>query len=756
MTIEASLNKIDRYLKSKSSNPLIIDVQNAYDLDAILTKFNVGGNNFVDISTFCNADELPKLEDLLHKFQESTDNLFITGFTSLYKLLGFEELQSALNTILHLSLVGHLVILSFQSKKYLEFADPRLQRSISVVEGSTSAIPKLFFWSSALPKNDKTIYLSGISHIGGAIEQGTLDSIHISTKKIKASFPNAVYPIREIASAFDAVAASDPALNILNAGYGTEEQWLYLLSLILKNTSLTSLFNNEFGSCDNLHLSVANYKNYEPMKKWLYFIGLKIFGAKNHYYLDAVIKVANTEKELVRHVYRQIMEVEFNSERFNDIYNQRKDLLNALDNPIEDVIDYCKIIRQKESHAIYYLTDTTIQEKNLIFELISKYGNTFSDEVLLVTLKQIYPDLHLYLSKCEYNIPLLDQYFNMYKFSKVRNQIQNELGLLVNEQATARDFNRILEHRATMMEKINKTKTEAYFVDALGVEYLSYIVGKCKEKGLFVNTTLCKSNLPTITSANKEFLEDFNLLNVPVKSIKELDELKHHGANEYDYTKTKLPIHLVRELEIIDQIIDNIYYSLLQNEFEKCVIVSDHGASRLAVIKESENIWEMSLKGEHSGRCCKKDELDIKSEFAVDTDEYWVLANYDRFKGSRKSNVEVHGGATLEEVVVPIIEIIKAPQNIEVILVDKNVIVGFKKNAVLKVFISEPIPNIKLNVGGEIFEAEKCDDNIYEFEMPSIKRAKTYSATVYSGENVIAEQLHFDVKKDSFKEKDIL
>ena len=33
------------------------------------------------------------------------------------------------------------------------------------------------------------------------------------------------------------------------------------------------------------------------------------------------------------------------------------------------------------------------------------------------------------------------------------------------------------------------------------------------------------------------------------------------------------------------------------------------------------------------------------------------LPNYDRFKGSRKANVEVHGGATLEEVTVPIIEI---------------------------------------------------------------------------------------------------
>ncbi len=40
--------------------------------------------------------------------------------------------------------------------------------------------------------------------------------------------------------------------------------------------------------------------------------------------------------------------------------------------------------------------------------------------------------------------------------------------------------------------------------------------------------------------------------------------------------------------------------------------------------------------------------------------------HYDRFKGSRKANVEVHGGATLEEITVPIIEITYNPGKVEV------------------------------------------------------------------------------------------
>ncbi|MEI3158007.1 MAG: hypothetical protein V8T08_00050, partial [Monoglobus pectinilyticus] len=72
-------------------------------------------------------------------------------------------------------------------------------------------------------------------------------------------------------------------------------------------------------------------------------------------------------------------------------------------------------------------------------------------------------------------------------------------------------------------------------------------------------------------------------------------------------------------------------------------------------------------------------DADVKSEFATEEDGFWVIANYDRFKGGRKANVEVHGGATLEEVVVPIIEITKFAEDIEVSIIEKVITVSFRK-----------------------------------------------------------------------------
>ena len=70
-------------------------------------------------------------------------------------------------------------------------------------------------------------------------------------------------------------------------------------------------------------------------------------------------------------------------------------------------------------------------------------------------------------------------------------------------------------------------------------------------------------------------------------------------------------------------------------------MIADHGASRLAVINESETSVEVAEKGMHSGRCCPKADISEKPDSATEENGFWCLANYDRFKGGRKANVEV-------------------------------------------------------------------------------------------------------------------
>ena len=62
------------------------------------------------------------------------------------------------------------------------------------------------------------------------------------------------------------------------------------------------------------------------------------------------------------------------------------------------------------------------------------------------------------------------------------------------------------------------------------------------------------------------------------------------------------------------------------------MIVSDHGASRLAVLHRKEEKYDTDTTGEHSGRCCKLFQpYDLP--FAAEENGYLILADYGRFQG---------------------------------------------------------------------------------------------------------------------------
>jgi hypothetical protein len=73
-----------------------------------------------------------------------------------------------------------------------------------------------------------------------------------------------------------------------------------------------------------------------------------------------------------------------------------------------------------------------------------------------------------------------------------------------------------------------------------------------------------------------------------------LDELKHH-SQIVDYRKCKEPVHLFRELTIIEENLQYIRTELQREAFQRAVIVSEHGASRLAVIYEHESASPIQL-----------------------------------------------------------------------------------------------------------------------------------------------------------------
>ena len=254
--------------------------------------------------------------------------------------------------------------------------------------------------------------------------------------------------------------------------------------------------------------------------------------------------------------------------------------------------------------------------------------------------------------------------------------------------------------------------------------------------------------LPSITVKNKEFLQYFPDGNW--NKIDDLDEVKHH-SQIYDYQKCEYPLHLFEELDIIDEQLRMIQSMLVRGTLEKALIVADHGSSRLAVRygHEITAMIELEESGEHSGRCCPS-ETDPELPYAAYEDGFSVLANYERFKGGRRANVEVHGGATLEEVVVPIITLTKRPENIEFCFVNPVIALKPRSTPELILYSNVPLNKPRLCIDGEFYDGVFLSDKQHaRFEIPKIKRKGIYSADVYDGDKNMSVSLEFRAQKQT-------
>lgn len=232
--------------------------------------------------------------------------------------------------------------------------------------------------------------------------------------------------------------------------------------------------------------------------------------------------------------------------------------------------------------------------------------------------------------------------------------------------------------------------------------------------------------------------------------------MKHKDDGGYNFTSNQLPIHLVKELEIIEAMMEKAGTKLKGGSCQNFLIVSDHGASRLAVLRKKEEKYETDTKGEHSGRCCKLfSSYDLP--FAAEENGYLSLADYGRFKGSRAANVEVHGGATLEEVVVPIIVLQQKNKTIVAKLEggDDPILFDRRNGIEVKLFINHTSTReVSVRLKDAFYPAKRIRDNHYLVKLSDIRRAGDHFIDVYMGDDLITKQLLLKVQARSGKIND--
>ena len=193
MDLAECKKKIDRFLSKDNVQPLIVDVQNHKDWNDLMVHYNVGTNIVIKVSDYCKKDEFPQIDRLFHDLETMGGTSFVTGLTSFLKLRGEQELRKVISEILSMTTAGHVVVVTYQCHRYMDFKDPRLQMRIAVLEGEEQTTPEIYLSAPGLSlKGVPTI--NGIDSLSVSVESTSADKLIVFTSKEKADYPKRMMP----------------------------------------------------------------------------------------------------------------------------------------------------------------------------------------------------------------------------------------------------------------------------------------------------------------------------------------------------------------------------------------------------------------------------------------------------------------------------------------------------------------------------------------------------------------------------------
>lgn len=761
-TMDQCFDRIEAYCQKEiTGHPLLVNTENAHDFQCLVKRMQLDGNKTcVFVHDYCGKG-LPQI-DALFRDVKKKGCFVVIGLSSYVMLLGKKRAEELMARLQELSVAGHVIVLLSHMKEIRLSRmqqDQHLSYRVLLLEGDPTPLPSIYL---ASPEENSfgQLVLPNIQALLEKLEQydpvGGETSFAVRTSLHKEVFGESMYSIRSSKGIYKELLRAFPVLKgDLEESWGTKEDWERFAQEWKECLSWGALAEKHFGI--DAHFSAILEREYEQAdtyETWLYWLILKVEGASEDAYLSYALGKSQHWQDLWEHIFLSLSSLSFQMREFEKYCEGRKRLLEGQTIPATWVSEYQDAIAQKGRDAIWYLFAGTAWEEKMLFQCLADYD--YTKEEVMGVLKTHFPDLFAYMKSFTFTmhqkvperlVPLLTKYFDDYKWQKLMNHLTPDFKAQVNTLAEHRVYNQF-PIRSLALSQMKKENTMMYFVDALGVEYLSYISEKCKTYGLLLSIQVVHGELPSITSQNTEFM------NPGVIKIKDLDELKHESQT-YNYEKQKIPLHLVAELKAIDGVLQTIRDGLLMKEMKSAIIISDHGATRLAVLNDEEYGAEFIVgesKGQHSGRCCQVEE-DPGIPFAAYENGYAVLANYMRFKGSRKADVEVHGGATLEETLVPLLQISLKPKDPMVEFQPALVQLRKKEVGELLLVTNFDMADPYIIVNGKIYRG-KLDTHRRRaiIPLPDMKRTHDYMADIYDGDTLLKEQVAFHVKKEVAKD----
>lgn len=625
--------------------------------------------DFIFLSDYCIGDDtFPNLRKLRNNLQKDTQTVCVLPLSEYLRVNPDQaepEIKRFLNLYKGETCLFRIYFLMYRLKSFflsLKIVDPR-QRECVLLSSTDTAddysltiIQKsMQFKTGGEQVDDFKRYLQYWEKTpNAALTLYTENAVHLQDKKF---FDD----VKIIANAFDLLRHHYALPSEFKRTFGRDEDWQHLAELIATTGNFEQAFCKAL-AVDGFGTSAfKNFGERENFQKWLLWLRYKL---KNSGYAARCAKASNSPEEFVTQIYELIFSCA-DEKGFDELCEERREILSLMKVlPPENFLE--RVCQSDKRLALKILTDNFHAERLMIFETLQRFRFNELNAAREI-LQRVFPALAKYLSDVGNEIFTSDQaeYFRRYRWLKVTNHITEDFNRRVTEIAKNTGKNiYALKSRNQVVSEEYSNDTAILFVDGLGAEYINFLAEDFEmlTEKFFVKYRVGRCNLPSVTENNKDFLQGNNVAG----EVLELDTMKHESRT--------YPENILGELEFLATLKEKILRAL--DVHKKIILCADHGTSRLAVLTRQTK-FDNAFPAEErqiykSGRFADAMASDEKIFLtALEYDGKIIFADYSRFIQKGSPGSEIHGGATLEEILVPIITIERCEKILEQIIKPK-------------------------------------------------------------------------------------
>ena len=655
-----------------------INVDSLSAWSELKTFLNTAAADFIFLSDYCAAnDTFPNLRKLRNDLQRVSGNVCVLPLSEVLRV-NPDSVAQELNSLLNLpwGAVCSLRIYfpMYRLKKIflsLKIADPRKKNCVLISSDETTDDYSLTIIQKPLQFKTSGECVDDFKQYLKCWEKAPAPSLTLFTENARyLQDKNFFDDVKVIANAFDLLRHHYALPAEFKRSFGREENWQRLADSVTATGSFERAFCKEFKRND---FSLSAFKNFgalENFLQWFLWLRCRLQGSD---YAARCARVADSPEEFVAQIYELIFSCAA-EKNFDELCDERREILLLM--KILPTKNFLERIRQADKQlALKILTDNSHAERLLIFETLQRFR---LNELTVVReiLQRTFPALANYLNDGAQGFTAEQaEYFRRYRWLKVTNRLTEDFNRRVTDIARNAGGNiYALTSRNEIVAEEYSDTAAIFFVDGLGAEYMNFFAADfatLTEK-FSLKYRVGRCNLPSVTELNKDFLQGKNV----AREALDLDTLKHESRT--------YPENILGELEILTTLKEKILRAL--DGHEKIILCSDHGTSRLAVLARQNFDNAFPADGRHvykSGRFA--DALSGDATIfptAQEIDGKIIFADYSRFMQKGSPGSEIHGGASWEEILVPVITIERRKTTVvqKKIIARKKIRRGIDKN----------------------------------------------------------------------------